>query len=85
MNNNSVKDMAVCKTFSDSSHVTVLWNEKQGLHFNVPDDLWSLPHDQASEFLRRVVEGRPTPQDRQVLEECADSVSIAIGRKVTFK
>lgn len=70
-------DIAFCKTFSDSSHVTVLWNERQGAHLEIPDDLWSLPHDQASEFLRRVATGRPTDADKEILEDCAASARLA--------
>lgn len=70
---------AFCKTFYDGSHVTVLWNRKQGIHCSVPDDLWSLPHDEASEFLRRLAEGRLTPKDRQILEDVADVIGAAVG------
>ena len=71
------REVAFCKTFPDSSHVTVLWNPRTGAHIETPDDLWSLPHDMASEFLRRVAEGRPTEADRQILDDCAASASIA--------
>ena len=69
--------LSFCKTFSDSSHVTVLWSEREGARLHMPDDLWSLPHDQADGFLRRVAEGRPTEADRQILDDCAASASIA--------
>lgn len=72
-------EMAFCKTFPDGSHVTVLWSEREGMRLKTPEDLWSLPHDLASEFLRRVAEGRPSAADRQILEDCAAAVEAARG------
>ncbi|MGI6075488.1 MAG: hypothetical protein ACOYD9_03875 [Pyramidobacter sp.] len=71
---------AFCKTFSDGSHLTLLWNKRRGIFCDVPEDLWSLPHDQASEFLRRLAEGRPTTEDHQIMEDAADVIRAVIGR-----
>ena len=49
------------------------------MRLKTPEDLWSLPHDLASEFLRRVAEGRPSAADRQILEDCADTVEAVRG------
>ena len=78
MNDNSPQT-AFCKSFYDSSHVTVLWNPKTGAHLEMPDDLWTLPHDQAGEFLRRVAEGRPTAADQQILADCAETARLLFG------
>lgn len=69
MKRSRVDERAFCKMFPDCSHLAVLWNERDGVHFELPTDLWSLPHDQASGFLRRVAEGRPTEEDRQIIED----------------
>ena len=76
MPNTDRREAAFCKTFPDSSHVTVLWNAKTGARLETPDDLWSLPHDMAGEFLRRVAEGRPTEADRQILEDCSAAAAM---------
>ncbi len=70
---------AFCKTFPDSSHVTVLWSPKTGVGIEIPERLWELPHTMAGEFLRRVAEGRPTEADAQILEDCAASARVAFG------
>ena len=72
--------ISFCKTFSDSSHVTVLWDERSGARLEMPDDIWSLPHDMAGCFLRRVAEGRPTERDKQILEDCFDTARLLAGR-----
>ena len=80
MFNENTNEAAFCKTFADSSHVTVLWNAKTGARLETPDDLWSLPHDMAGEFLRRVAEGRPTEADRQILEDCSAAAAMMFSR-----
>ena len=72
--------LSFCKTFSDSSHVTVLWSEREGARLHMPDDLWSLPHDLAGGFLRRVAEGRPTADDNAILQDCFETARLLAGR-----
>ena len=83
MPNENTREAAFCKTFADSSHVTVLWSAKTGARLEMPDDLWSLPHDMAGEFLRRVAEGRPTAADRQILEDCSAAAMMMFSRSRT--
>ena len=80
MSKASQSNTAFCKTFPDSSHVTVLWTPAAGARIEIPDDIWSLPHDMAGEFLRRVAEGRPTEADRQILEDCSAAAAMAFSR-----